>query len=194
MINGYEIYTTELPNHFLVSSKSSTTLHHVVLSSSPSYPLTSTDYVCDCEWYMHTGFKQHVCNHVEAAQQALPRECVSCCKYRDDCSMCHAYNSTTGVCAQMLSKSEKLVLTHAARRGAKHLDRVRPNWRTEINPNTLDMCTNCIVDQLTSSLDGYTLAALEKLQIPVTSDVHMGFNVTHREKYTYLTEAWKQLL
>lgn len=64
----YEVYSTELPSHYLVSSKSDYTLmHHVVLDSNP----TLDNHSCSCDWYMRTGFKQHVCKHVEAAQAAL---------------------------------------------------------------------------------------------------------------------------
>lgn len=65
MIDGYEVYSTELPSHFLVTSKSSQTLHHVVTHPTSPY--------CDCTWYVHTLFKQHVCKHVEAAQQVHVR-------------------------------------------------------------------------------------------------------------------------
>lgn len=68
LINGYEVYLTELPEHFLVKSKTSDTLHHTVV------PTDSAPY-CTCEWYVHTMFKQHVCQHVEAAQGHIDGGC-----------------------------------------------------------------------------------------------------------------------
>lgn len=65
----YEVYSTELPSHYLVSSKSDyTLLHHVILDPVSNNPS------CSCDWYMHTGFKQHTCKHVEAAQAALVQQ------------------------------------------------------------------------------------------------------------------------
>ena len=53
-----EVQNTDVAGHYLVQG-----------SGGNYYHVTLEPDACECAWYMHTLFRQHVCKHVVAARK-----------------------------------------------------------------------------------------------------------------------------
>jgi hypothetical protein len=93
----------------------------------------------------------------------------------------------------------------AARAGADALDRVRPGWRSEINPERLDMSDNH--DDVLGQLFGNFSNGVDRLARGLKTDHNVrgaefltmrGFAVvagaSSLEECELLTQAWRQLI
>ena len=97
----------------------------------------------------------------------------------------------------MLTKSDKLKLSHAVRRGVKFLDSYDPDWQDEIDIPDLDMSDDgyCILGHV---MGGYA-DALDDLGKDESWAIDHGFQISYfqlqapepdGQAYSYLSERW----